>query len=390
MSSETQLVGRLRSWIIEETGEYQGVSDLVGAFCAMLGAEGIPVVRHSAFLRTLHPQLLGRTYTWDARTQGVTILPIGHDILTTDRFLKSPLVGLMEGAGAVRRRMDIPEMDLDFPILQELRAQGMTDYVALPLDFPGGFRNILTFASDRPGGFSGDELDALYRLLPYLSLRLQAMTEREVAEGLLGLYLGVDPGRRVYRGEIRRGEGVSLDAVIWLADLREFTARSDRTPQPRMIDLLNRFFEAMTVPIQKARGEVLKFMGDGLLAIFPCFDEPGCDAAERAYDATVEVAGAVGRLNRSLPPEEPPLRYGIGLHVGEVTYGNIGAEDRLDFTVIGPAVNQAARLEMMTKELGVETLMSEVFAARCRRDTISLGRQTLRGVAEPVEIFRAG
>lgn len=380
----------VEEWLVTEAGMYETAESFFQAFAEQQVASGIPVFRQTAFLRTLHPQVVGRTLVWKRGRPSVDVVAIPHGMRETPQFASSPFAPLMEGAGAVRRRLDLPDPPRDFPILDEIRAEGATDYVALPLAFTNGFLNFLTWATDEKGGFRTEQLDRLYALLPLLSLRLELLVRRELTGGLMEIYLGHDAGRRVLDGAIRRGEGRSLEAVIWLSDLRDFTARSDRTAQDRMVELLNAHFERLAVPIRRHGGDVLKFMGDGILAIFPIGGHrDAAAAASAAMDAAEEAFDATAALNGDLVDRgEEPIAFGLALHVGEVTYGNIGAEDRLDFTVIGPAVNHAARIEMLTKTVGSPILASGPFADLAARPMESLGAYPLRGVAAPIPVFR--
>lgn len=380
----------VEEWLVAEAGAHETAEGFFRAFAEQQVASGIPVFRQTAFLRTLHPQVLGRTLTWYRGRPSIELVAIPHGMQESEQFRRSPFAPLMEGAGAVRRRLDLPGSTADFPILEEIRAEGATDYVALPLEFTNGFINFLTWATDEKGGFKTAQLDRLYALLPLLSLRLELLVRRELTGGLMEIYLGHDAGRRVLEGAIRRGEGRSLEAVIWLSDLRDFTARSDRTPQDRMVALLNSHFERLAVPIQRHGGDVLKFMGDGMLAIFPIGGHRDAQAAAAAaLDAAEEAFDATASLNADLVDRsEEPIAFGLALHVGEVTYGNIGAEDRLDFTVIGPAVNHAARIEMLTKTVGSPILASGAFARLAARPMEPLGAHPMRGVAAPIPVFR--
>jgi adenylate cyclase len=294
----------------------------------------------------------------------------------------------MEGASGLRRRLDLPDPHLDFPILEELREEGYSDYVAMGLAESESPRTVLSWATYQPGGFSTDELGALYDLLPFLSLIVEAKRYRKTAENLLDVYLGHLSGERVLHGSIKRGQLEQIHAVLWYCDMRGFTALSDSLPGEELILLLNDFFEAMAGPVIKRGGEVLKFIGDAMLAIFPLDRVLGDNRVCAAMEAAAEALENLDAINRSKECDgRRPLRCGIALHIGDVGYGNIGAPTRLDFTVIGPAVNKVARIEAMTKRLERPLLVSADFARRCVYPLDSLGFHVLRGISEPEELF---
>jgi len=284
-------------------------------------------------------------------------------------------------------------------VLHDLKAIGATDYLALPMRFtqgPGmsadGSANIsfMSFATDRPGGFRPEELSYLMELMPLIALRLELEAGRRMTRDLLETYLGHGPAKRVLAGNFRRGQGYEVEAAIWLSDLRGFTAFSDRHTAQEVVATLDSYFDAMAAPIQAHAGEVLKFIGDGLLAIFRVEENRGrADACRRALQAAQDAFAGLHEINQGRAiGGAPPLKIGIGLHVGKVVFGNIGAKDRLDFTVIGRAVNEVARVETQTKVLNRPLLISPSFAAEVNDCPIlSLGFHGLRGVQEPQELF---
>jgi adenylate cyclase len=277
---------------------------------------------------------------------------------------------------------------MDFPILEEFRAQGLTDYLAVPAQGRVGHRMAVTWATDRPGGFSEEDIARIGAILPVLSLVLEIQSQEAIARTLLDTYIGRHTGTRVLDGSIRRGSGETIHAALWLCDLRGSTEMAERLPREAMLETLNAFFGTVVDRVHAHGGEVLKFLGDGLLAIFrpDIVGEALCVC--RAVDAANEAFGAIETLNAARSETSlPALRFGLGLHLGDVVYGNIGAPDRLDFTVTGPAVNLVARLEDLTKTVNRPMLMSSEFARLCPRPTQSLGLHVLRGVSEPHEVF---
>jgi adenylate cyclase len=292
---------------------------------------------------------------------------------------------LHQGAAAVRRRLDIPAPQLDFPIQRDLADEGATDYVAMPLRFSSGDMGYISWVSDRPGGFNTSDLALLYDLLPLIALRLELEASYHVSKSLMETYLGRDAARHVLTGQIKRGRGKHIRAAILLSDLRDFTAMSDRLPADEVIALLNDYFDIMATQVQEHGGEVLKFIGDGMLAVFNVGRSLPDAACGQAMQAAIEAVRALTALNLDRAEK---LEVGIALHLGDVVYGNIGAADRLDFTVIGAAVNEAARIEGLCRSLEKQILVSAEFARGfTSKPLISVGLHHLRGVSEGQELF---
>ncbi|MGZ8467757.1 MAG: adenylate/guanylate cyclase domain-containing protein, partial [Candidatus Binatia bacterium] len=302
--------------------------------------------------------------------------------------LKSPLRAIIEGANEIRQRLQISEVEiLNHPLCEELRAEGLTDYIAWPLDHTLGKRHLVTFATDAPRGFDDDHIAVLAEILPALALVSEIRLKNQLARTLLETYVGPHASDQILAGATTRGSGVTVDAAILICDLRNFTAMSNLRPRDEVIDILNGYFDAMVEPIVRNGGEILKFMGDGLLAIFPLSNPTACGDLLRAIG---EAQTALARLNeQNLSAGRDALGYGIGVHVGEVMYGNIGSRNRLDFTVIGPAVNIASRLESLTKEVKRSVLFSQAFVERagCESQLEEVGSYPLRGLSEPVTAY---
>jgi adenylate cyclase len=246
----------------------------------------------------------------------------------------------------------------------------------------------VTFATDRPGGFEDAHIAALSQLLPVLALVSEIRVKNRLARTLLETYVGSHASELILAGATRRGTGTTVRAAILICDLRDFTRISDNWPRDDVIDLLNGYFDAMSEPIERHGGEILKFIGDGLLAIFPLSEPSACANLLRAVS---EARLAMVALNQKNGEESSraPLNYGIGVHVGDVMYGNIGSRTRLDFTVIGPAVNMASRLETLTKQLGKPVLLSRAFAdfVKGEFDLERVGEYPVRGFNDPIELF---
>ncbi len=382
---------RLRTldWLARESHRERLIDVLLAGVGARLLEDGLPLARVTLQLRTLHPQFYGARLLWRPGMERGELTLFGHGLSVDPGYLNSPVRALFEGAEAIHQRLDLETpAPGEFPIYAELRAQGLTDYVALPMSFTDGTRHACTWATARPGGFRSEDLVALGEILPLLAMAIEIRLNRRIARTLLDTYVGRHAGERILAGEIRRGSGLTVRAAIWQCDLREFTSLSETRPRDEVLEILNRFFEVMGGPVDAQGGEILKFTGDGMLAIFPLAGEAACF---RALQAASEARSGMRALNRSrLEQGAAPLGFGLALHVGDVMYGNIGTPTRLDFTVIGPAVNVAARLQQLAKELGREVLLSGPFAAGCACGAEflePLGRFPLRGVQEPVEVL---
>lgn len=390
---------RAARWLLEHGGVVMPMRDLIEGFCLRLLEEDVHLLRVSTGLPSMHPQTYARGFSW-TRDQGVSINVRGHDVRRSPEYLNSPIFVIHQGAAAVRRRLDLPDAPLDFGVLHDLKAIGATDYLALPMRFtqgPGmsadGKSNIsfMSFATDRPGGFRPEELSYLMELMPLIALRLELEAGRRMTRDLLNTYLGRAATKRVLKGDFMRGRGDEVEAAIWLSDLRGFTAFSDRHPPQEVVSTLDSYFDAMAGPIQAHDGEILKFIGDGLLAVFRVGDDGNRnEACRRALAAAQEAFAGLHEINQGRAiAGASQLKIGLALHLGKVVFGNIGARDRLDFTVIGRAVNEVARVEAMTKVLDRPLLTSAAFAAASDSacGLQSLGFHALRGVQEPQELF---
>ncbi|HET6519638.1 MAG TPA: adenylate/guanylate cyclase domain-containing protein [Geminicoccaceae bacterium] len=380
--------GPVLDWLVAEGRHLPDPGALVKGLGRRLVEAGVPLYRVSFHVRILHPQLMGESVRW--RRSAPDEVEESHaprGIELTDTFLRSPVRVLFEGAGGLRQRLDVAERAYDFPVFEELRAEGATDYVAMPVTFTDGRVHGTTWTSDRPGGFDTEDLIRIADLLPVLGILLEVHATRRIAATLLDTYVGRQAGERVLSGQITRGSGETIRAAIWYCDLAGFTALSERAERDAVIATLNGYFERMAAPVERHGGEILKFIGDAMLAIFP-LGRPGVGG--RAVAAAGEAHGLMAGLNAERRRRgEEPLGYGIALHAGDVMYGNIGAPDRLDFTVIGPAVNLAVRLEQLTRSLGAAVLLSDDFVRLCDCGDAfpSLGRHRLRGIGRPVEVF---
>ncbi len=341
----------LVNWLVHDAWTSTSSRDLVARFSDAMIAAGSPLWRLRLLIRTLNPLLFALVYMWQRDGDEVTNFEISHQNLESEQYRGSPFAMVINGEGGVRRRLEGPGARLDFPILEELVAEGATDYVAMPLRFSDGQLNILTLVSDRPGGFSTEALGHIYEVLPTLSRLFETHALRLSSSTLLRTYLGSDAGQRVMDGLVKRGDGEDIHAAIWITDLRDSTALAASLSREDYLSLLNRYFDSVAGAVLDHGGEVLKFIGDSVLAIF-AIDDPGQKEPEACIRA-LAAAGEASRLFAAVNEERAadgaqPLEFGIGLHRGDLTYGNIGTTKRLDFTVIGSAVNEAARIESLS------------------------------------------
>ena len=370
-------------WLIEGARPSRLPRDVLLDTCRRTVAAGLPIHRVGVFVRTLHPNLLGRAFIWQADKNAIEMTEAGHELLESEAFLKSPIRVVMTEDVEVRRRLADPACPIDFPILEELRQGGATDFLAAPLRFINGEVHAASFATRRAGGFRDHELAALRRLLPPFTRMVEIFGHMQKARNILDAYLGPSAGQKVLAGQIKRGDGQDINAVIWFCDLRDSTTLADSMGRRDFLALLNDYFECVLGPVLEHQGEVLRFIGDAALAIFPVGERPA-EACAKALAAAREALARMDKLNQG---REAPLRFGIGLHLGELTYGNIGTPTRIEFTVIGAAANEAARIEALCKVLQVDLLVSERVARVLPQPWRSLGLHTLRGVGDKMELF---
>lgn len=380
----------LVSWLVRDAWKANSTAEQVEALATALVSAGFPMWSMRLFVRTLNPQLFARFYSWKRDVDEVAENEATHAGVQSEQFLNSPFALIIRGEGGVRRRLEGPYPRLDFPILEDLIKEGATDYVAVPLSFSDGQINVLTLISDIPGGFTTDQLGNLYEILPNLGRLLEAHEQRISSLALLKTYLGRNAGERVNGGLVKRGDGEELHAVILFCDLRQSTRMADTMSREEYLGTLNLYFDCVVGAMIDNGGEVLKFIGDAVLAIFP-IDNPSDTHPEACARALLAVRAAgeqISEVNLIRVAEgQPQLKFGTALHRGTITYGNVGTERRLDFTVIGPAVNEAARIEDLCKKLDESVLMSAAFASGAPEALVSLGEHPLRGVKGLQEIF---
>ncbi|MBC7803397.1 MAG: adenylate/guanylate cyclase domain-containing protein [Candidatus Parcubacteria bacterium] len=361
---------------------------LVNGLMAQLDQAGARIDRLRFVSGTLHPQLLAWGAVW-SRDSDAQILTADRGVQISDAYLNSPIKIVREQNRIYRRRLEAGLREEDYSLLHELRAEGMTDYLALPMVFNSGTVNFLAFATTAPGGFTEAELERLGALANLLAPLIEIIEARRMTLGLLNTFLGPRIGARILEGQVKRGDGERIEAAFWYSDLRGFTRLSETLPPAELLQLLNEYFENCAAAAAPRGGEILQFIGDAILIVFEIRlpeDEPA--VCEDALDAAVDAFAAIAVVNhRRRRAGAPEIEFGLGLHLGNVTHANVGAPDRLAFNVIGPAVNKTARIQARTKDAGTPLLVSAEFAALVKRPLRSAGRFELRGVEGTHEVF---
>ena len=357
-------------------------------FAACLRVAGVDVSRITTGVPVLHPQLFSVSSLWERdKERHRTALPWrGSEPRRHSGQQPDPGSARMT---AIRfgSRLATAAKQPEFPILTELRSAGVTDYVVLPVPFSDGTNKALSLATTRVGGFSDDEIGKFEAKTPPVAVNQEIQALRRMARTLLDTYVGRQAGGRVLAGQIRRGMGETINAVIWLSDLRGFTSLSESSPRDELIEMLNRYFGPMCDAIEASGGEILKFIGDSVLAIFP-IEQEAAAACRRALEASHAAGVAIEAENLLRTASgAPQIDYGLALHVGDVMYGNIGGDARLDFTVIGPAVNLTARIESMCKNLQRSPLLSAEFVQASGVRAELLGEFALKGVGARQPIY---
>ncbi|MFB9263530.1 adenylate/guanylate cyclase domain-containing protein [Bradyrhizobium erythrophlei] len=378
---------RLTDWLIDGARSAASPSKMMAEICERLVAAGLPLWRVGVFIRTLHPEIVGRNFIW-RQGQEVEVGTVDFEMLDTPEFARSPLRVVFQEGLEVRGRIDDPDSKR-FPFLDDMRAEGVTDYIAMPLSFLDGSSHACSWSTKHPGGFTDAQIATMRAIIAPLARVTEIISLRRTATMLLDTYVGNRAGERIMGGQIRRGHTDTMNAAIWLSDLRGFTALSDRLPSETVVEILNQYFDCQVAAIRGHGGEVLKYMGDGLLAVFP-IDEYVDDeerVCSRVLEAARESRAGVEALQFPNGETVERFRFGVALHVGRVLYGNIGGGNRLDFTCIGPAVNLAARLERIAGRLGRTVVASEGFASICRGGWSDLGEFPIAGFSKAARVY---
>ncbi len=391
-------VDRIADWIVRRGLKGVEEVDLLREFCEKCNAAGLPIARALVVIDTLHPVHEGTVFRWrndDVEEKAATQYGRTTEGAAAESWQRSPFYYLLQTGGEeLRRRIGFGEPP-DFTVIEEMKELGHTDYIVFVHPFAdaaiGEMDGIYSGWSTRSAeGFSEDNIVALRRLVPALELATKTTGLAKVADTLVQVYLGRDAGRRVLEGRIQRGVAERIEAALWFSDLRGYTTITDTASPGEIIPLLNDYAEAAITSIYEAGGDVLKLIGDGTLALFRA-DDPG-EACRRALQAEEILRAKVTVLNERRRAEERPVTsVYVGLHVGAVFYGNVGSDERLDFTVVGPAVNETSRIASMCRSVDRPLLISSDFA-NClplteRGRLVSVGRFALRGVGHAKELF---
>ena len=387
----------LLEWLVAAGLAGAGEAQLIAGFCDELVRLGTPLVRVVVASDLLHPILDARGFRWNRGK------PVERSEFTRDTdsrgaedWQRSPFfLMLQERLPTLRRRIAMDYRPGEFPIVDDLQEAGATDYFAIAIRIDrkatlGELEGVISsWATDRPGGFDPGEVDLLTRVVPALAFAFNAVSSLGMTRTLLDTYLGEDAAARVLGGNIMRGQAETIRAVIWYSDLANFTRIADEIARDQLLALLNDYAECLVEEVGAQGGHVLKFIGDGILAIFP--DDDRRQACSRALDAALAAEAGVTALNQARSGRGLPVTdFHLSLHLGDLLYGNIGSRARLDFTVLGPAVNEAARIEALCRSLDQRVIVSSAFAEAAgnrRAGLVSLGRYALRGVARPQELF---
>jgi adenylate cyclase len=386
-SIDAAKIDELKNWLIDGARSATGPNGPFRETCERLLAAGVPLARVALFIKTLHPDIYGRGFFWRPGAD-VVVSVADIDIESTPGFLRSPVVAVYQSRSELRCRLD-DAASRRFPFLDEMRAEGVTDYMALPLHFTDGSIQVVSYTTTRPDGFAEQHLDALRRVAAPMARLAEVITLRRTAAGLLDTYVGNSAGERILAGDIRRGHAEAMQAAIWLSDLRGFTALSDRLSPQIVVDILNRYFDCQVPPIRKHGGEILKFMGDGLLAVFPIANDSANlgEVCARVLEAAREARANVVAMRHGSEEAAERFRFGVALHIGGILFGNIGGTGRLDFTCIGPAVNLAARLEKIAGRLGRTVVASSAFAGAGSGEWTDLGEFPISGLSSAQRVY---
>ncbi len=385
-TASTALGHTIIEWLANEALLDSEPSALYGELCRRLRAVGLPMLRGQVAFRILHPLYAASTVNWTAAT-GIVVDHFSAEDSAQDRFLLSPIGHtLTHRLPVLRRRLTGDTALLDFEVLKEFHAQGGTDYLVFLVGYDQIGRNgiICSWLGDRSEGFTDDEIALLQRVTRQLAIALKSKIERSVAQNVAHAYLGKRAGQAVLSGLIRRGEGEKITAALWYSDLRHSTKLAGRLSTEDFLNVLGRYFEMTAAAVLDQGGEVVSLIGDAVLGLFRV-EGSAEEACGRALAAAHEARRRLGALPQ--PTIEPPLNFGIALHLGEVIYGNVGIPERLQFTVVGAAVNEVVRVQDLTKQLGHPLLATASFAEAVAGPWISCGEHLLRGIETPMPIF---
>lgn len=389
------LIDTLADWLVDQALGDAPLEAIFEGTCKRLYAAGIPITRSYVTFRTLHPLYQAQALVWK-RDSGLELQSYPHDA-TPEQWQKSPFFHMVEhDIPLLRRHLTGESAILDFEILEELADQGYTDYLAFMVKFDksvetdavgGGI--VGSWSTERDNGFTNEDIRSLQRIEQRLGVAFKINIQKKLTENILAAYLGPGAGRQIMSGQIKRGDGETIRAVIWYSDMRDSTRLAASMTSELFLHALNEYFESTAGAVLQHQGEVLRFIGDAVLAIFPISDERDtrtcCRLAMEAARAAEQRMMQVNEARRERG--EPELDFGLGLHVGDVLFGNIGVPERVEFSVVGPAANEVARLESLTKTVGSRILVSELFAENVQEEWRRMGEFAIPGMSNTVPAY---
>ena len=377
-------------WVFTKGRLIERINEFVYQLAHQMNDNGASIDRLMIALQTLNPQLAATSETWEKSTDRVAPDHAAHGVRDTERYIGSPLQVIFE----TRKRVHQPLDDLPedaHRAYTELAENGYTDYLALPVLFgeaaePGA---AIIICTRRESGFSNADIESFRRIRDYVAPVIEVHSLRYLSRSLMNTYVGKRTGEKVLAGMIKRGDADVINAALWFSDLRDFTHLTETLSTKEVLEMLNEYFEFVSAAVTAHGGEILRFIGDAMLIVFPIEDDKCIKTAcNAAMDAAIDAQSTLQSINhRRRRRGLPEIRFGVGLNVGEVIYGNVGAPDRLDFTVMGPAVNRTARLESLTKELDCDILFSQNFADSVDTRAEFLGQHQMKGIAEPQAVY---
>lgn len=383
---------KVADWLTRTALSGASLEQIVRGFCERIAAAGLPVIRVHLSFAMLHPLYDALGFTWRQQS-GLEIEGYRHDNGNNDVFLKSPYFQLLSNGLDYLRRKIPADGPVEFPVFEDLRRENVTDYIAFMQPFgDDSVQGMMgSWSTDAPGGFTEEMVGALMRLQNHLAVAAKMAVLDKLASNMLTTYLGMDAGQRVLKGQVRRGDGETIRAALVMGDMRESTSLADKESRQDYIDTLNAFFDALAAPFNRNGGQILSFLGDGFLAVYPCdrHREPSREAAQAAMSAVRQAQIRMEDLNAERRKTGlHPISFGLGLHIGNVMFGNVGLRDRLTFSAFGSAVNEVVRLQELTKKHECDVIASEAFADYCEGEWINLGDRKLRGVRQKVTIMK--
>jgi adenylate cyclase len=377
-------------WLFTLGRRIESTNKFVHQLAHQMNVHGASIDRLMVSLLTLNPQLVGTSETWLKSNDTTTPINASHGVRNSERYIGSPLATIYDTHKRVRKRLDNLPEDAH-RAYTELAEEGFTDYLALPVLFgevaePGA---AIIISTKRKGGFSDQHIESFRRIRDYLAPVLEVHALRHISRSLMNTYVGKRTSEKVLAGMIKRGDADVINAALWFSDLRNFTHLTETLPAEQILEMLNEYFEFVSAAVTARGGEILRFIGDAMLIVFQ-IDEDICErtACNAAIDSAIDAQNTLATMNHQRRRHnKPAIEFGVGLNVGEVIYGNVGAPDRLDFTVMGPAVNRTARLESLTKKFDCSILFSQNFAELIEIPSQFLGDHEMKGIAELQAVY---